>query len=81
MLESGNMWKVKTNKNNLGLLKTCKETMKIIYIVIVPNYNMCKEIIRQLACYETYVWFQPHILFMHLSNNGELISSLNIVSN
>jgi hypothetical protein len=81
MLESGNLWKVKTRKNIIGLLNTSKETMEIIYIFIVLNYNMCKEIIRHLACYEIYVWCQPQILFMHLSSKGELISSLDIVSN
>jgi hypothetical protein len=35
MLESENLWKVKTNWNILGLLKTSKATMDIIYICIV----------------------------------------------
>jgi hypothetical protein len=81
MLDSGNLWKLKTNKNILGFLKTSKEAMEIICICIVPNHNMCMEIVRHLACYEIYVWCEPHILFMHLSNKGELISSLDILSN
>jgi hypothetical protein len=37
MLESENMWKVKTHWNILGLLKTSKATMENIYVCIVPN--------------------------------------------
>jgi hypothetical protein len=64
-------WFVKDKKGNNGdhMYLYCAEL------------DMYKEIIRHLACYEIYVSCQPHILFMHLSNKAELISSLYIVSN
>jgi hypothetical protein len=63
MLESRNLSKVKTKWNILGLLKTNKTTLENIYICIVLSLNLCKEIIRHLACYEIYVWFQTHIVY------------------
>jgi len=81
MLESGNLLKVKTKWNILGLLKINKTTMENIYIWIVPSLNICKEIIGHLACYKIYVWCQTQILFMHSWNKPKLIWILHIVSN